>query len=114
VYAVEVPDASVGLLIVDGELKRTLQPDFYAYWKFNRTVKVDLRLQANRARPALTGSASHLQEGQGAEKILFAEPDAVMPENGVGGSRVEINVWQHVFLQIRQALHRPAAGSGFP
>src|SRR5262245_34422897 len=48
IYAVEVPDTSVGLLIVDGELKRTLAPGLHAFWKFNRTVKVemvDLRLQ---------------------------------------------------------------------
>jgi regulator of protease activity HflC (stomatin/prohibitin superfamily) len=49
VYAIEVPDANIGLLIVDGEFKHTLQPGFYAYWKFNRSVKVDLldlRLQS--------------------------------------------------------------------
>jgi hypothetical protein len=38
----EVPDASVGLLVVDGEFKRRLQPGFYAFWKFNRGVKVDI------------------------------------------------------------------------
>ena len=45
----EVPDNHVGLLIVDGELVQTLKPGLYAYWKFNRNVKVEqveLRMQA--------------------------------------------------------------------
>ena len=49
VFVAEVPDHHVGLLIVDGELKQSLQPGLYAYWKFNRNVKVeqvDLRVQS--------------------------------------------------------------------
>jgi regulator of protease activity HflC (stomatin/prohibitin superfamily) len=49
VYLAEVADKHVGLLIVDGELVKTLQPGLYAWWKFNRRVvveQVDLRLQA--------------------------------------------------------------------
>ncbi len=49
VYPVEVADKSVGLLFVDGELAKTLEPGLYAYWKYNRTIKVeqvDTRLQA--------------------------------------------------------------------
>ena len=49
VYFAEVADNYVGLLIVDGELVKTLTPGLYAYWKFNRKVtveQVDLRLQA--------------------------------------------------------------------
>ena len=45
----EVADNHVGLLIVDGELVQTLKPGLYAYWKFNRNVKVEqveLRMQA--------------------------------------------------------------------
>ena len=48
VYLGEVDDNHVGLLIVDGELVQSLKPGLYAYWKFNRNVKVehvDLRLQ---------------------------------------------------------------------
>jgi regulator of protease activity HflC (stomatin/prohibitin superfamily) len=46
--SVEVPDTSVGLLIADGELCDVLKPGLTAFWKFQRTVKVelvDLRLQ---------------------------------------------------------------------
>ncbi len=49
VYLAEVADKHVGLLIVDGERVKTLQPGLYAWWKFNRRVvveQVDLRLQA--------------------------------------------------------------------
>jgi regulator of protease activity HflC (stomatin/prohibitin superfamily) len=45
----EIPDTSVGLLIVDGELREVLKPGLTAYWKYHRSVKVemvDLRLQA--------------------------------------------------------------------
>lgn len=44
----EVSDNHVGLVIVDGELAQILKPGLYAYWKYNRSVKVehvDLRLQ---------------------------------------------------------------------
>ncbi|MFQ5644031.1 MAG: slipin family protein [Thiogranum sp.] len=49
VYFAEVADRHAGLLIVDGELVRMLEPGLYAWWKFNRRVvveQVDLRLQA--------------------------------------------------------------------
>lgn len=48
IVPVEIADEHVGLLIVDGELVKTLKPGLYAYWKFNRSVKVeqvDTRLQ---------------------------------------------------------------------
>lgn len=49
VHPVEVAEKSVGLLFVDGELVKTLAPGLYAFWKYNRNVKVeqvDTRLQA--------------------------------------------------------------------
>ena len=49
VLPVEIGSESIGLLLVDGELVRTLQPGLYAYWRYNRTVKVeqiDTRVQA--------------------------------------------------------------------
>lgn len=45
----EVPTESVGLLLVDGTLERTLTPGAYAFWNFQRNVVVeviDLRVQA--------------------------------------------------------------------
>jgi regulator of protease activity HflC (stomatin/prohibitin superfamily) len=49
ISTVDVPDTSVGLLIVDGELRDVLKPGLSAYWKYQRVLRmelVDLRLQA--------------------------------------------------------------------
>ena len=49
VYAAEVADQHVGLLIVDGELVKVLDPGPHTYWKFNRNITVeqfDTRIQA--------------------------------------------------------------------
>lgn len=49
VYVAEVADQHVGLLLVDGELAGTLGPGLYAWWTFNRRIRVeqvDARLQA--------------------------------------------------------------------
>jgi regulator of protease activity HflC (stomatin/prohibitin superfamily) len=48
VLVAEVAEKFMGLLFVDGELVQTLGPGLYAYWKFNRSIKVeqvDTRLQ---------------------------------------------------------------------
>jgi regulator of protease activity HflC (stomatin/prohibitin superfamily) len=48
VNTIEIPDTSVGLLIVDGELREVLKPGLSAYWKYQRNLRVelvDLRLQ---------------------------------------------------------------------
>jgi regulator of protease activity HflC (stomatin/prohibitin superfamily) len=48
INSVEVPDTSVGLLIVDGELRGVLKPGLSAFWKYQRVLRVelvDLRLQ---------------------------------------------------------------------
>ncbi len=42
VSATEVPDTSVALLIVDGKFEKLLQPGLHVFWKFQRTVKVEL------------------------------------------------------------------------
>lgn len=41
VLPVEINAESVGMLLVDGELKTTLKPGMYAFWRYNRTVKVE-------------------------------------------------------------------------
>lgn len=49
VFAVPVPEHSVGLLYVDGKLDRMLDPGLHVYFRFNRDLKselVDLRQQA--------------------------------------------------------------------
>ncbi|HUO78590.1 MAG TPA: slipin family protein [Steroidobacteraceae bacterium] len=42
VALVEVPDTSVGLLIVDGRYVRTVGPGLHGFWKVVRSVKVEL------------------------------------------------------------------------
>ena len=42
ISAVEVPDTSVGLLIVDGAFVRELLPGLHAFWKFQRALKTEL------------------------------------------------------------------------
>jgi regulator of protease activity HflC (stomatin/prohibitin superfamily) len=49
VLAVQVPQFCVGVLTVDGKVLRLLEAGSYAFWRFNRTVAVDvvdLRLQS--------------------------------------------------------------------
>jgi regulator of protease activity HflC (stomatin/prohibitin superfamily) len=41
VVVAEVAEKFLGLLFVDGELVKTLTPGLYAYWKFNRAIKVE-------------------------------------------------------------------------
>jgi regulator of protease activity HflC (stomatin/prohibitin superfamily) len=41
VVTVEVPDTSVGLLIVDGEFTKTLASGLHVFWKFQRVLKVE-------------------------------------------------------------------------
>ena len=42
ISTVEVPDTSVGLLIVDGELREVLEPGLHAFWKFQRVLQIEL------------------------------------------------------------------------
>jgi regulator of protease activity HflC (stomatin/prohibitin superfamily) len=49
VLTAQVPEHSVGVLTVDGKVERLLPPGPHGYWKFNRTLSVelvDLRLQS--------------------------------------------------------------------
>jgi regulator of protease activity HflC (stomatin/prohibitin superfamily) len=49
VIGAEVPDTAFGLLIVDGALVRVLEPGPHAFWKYQRSLKVELvdrRVQA--------------------------------------------------------------------
>lgn len=42
VSTAEVPDTSVALLIVDGKFTKLLEPGLHVFWKFQRTVKIEL------------------------------------------------------------------------
>jgi len=48
IYSREVPEYQIGLLYVDGQCIKTLQPGLHAYWQFNRNINIvmwDTRLQ---------------------------------------------------------------------
>jgi regulator of protease activity HflC (stomatin/prohibitin superfamily) len=50
VLQVQVPEFCVGVLFVDGKVDRVLQAGAYAFWRYNRTLAVeivDLRVQAS-------------------------------------------------------------------
>jgi regulator of protease activity HflC (stomatin/prohibitin superfamily) len=42
ISSVEVADTSVALLIVDGKFVKLLEPGLHVFWKFQRTIKVEL------------------------------------------------------------------------
>jgi regulator of protease activity HflC (stomatin/prohibitin superfamily) len=42
ISAAEVPDTSVALLIVDGQFVKLLGPGLHVFWKFHRTIKIEL------------------------------------------------------------------------
>lgn len=42
VSTTEVPDTAVALLIVDGKFTKVLEPGLHVFWKFQRTLKIEL------------------------------------------------------------------------
>ena len=57
VTAVEVPDTSFGMLMVDGEFVRVLEPGLHAFWKYHRALKVE---QADRRVQAMEVSGQEI------------------------------------------------------
>jgi len=48
------------------------------------------------------------------EVVLLADLDAIVPEDGVSGGDVKMNVRQQVIHEIRQALHAFRAAARLP
>lgn len=101
----EVPDNHVGLLIVDGELMQTLQPGLYAYWKFNRNVKVEqveLRMQVMevQGQEILTRDKVSLRVNLSAQ---YQITDPVLARSML------VNVGDYVYRELQFAL-RQAVG----
>jgi len=102
----EVPDTSVGLLIVDGELREVLKPGVTAYWKYQRSVKVELaelRLQAMEVagQEILTRDKVSLRLNLTA---LWQVTDAVKARSVVS------NAAEYVYKELQLAL-REAVGT---
>jgi regulator of protease activity HflC (stomatin/prohibitin superfamily) len=102
----EVPDTSVGLLIVDGELREVLKPGATAYWKYQRNVRVEiaeLRLQAMEVtgQEILTRDKVSLRLNLTA---LWQVTDAVKARSTVS------NAAEYVYKELQLAL-REAVGT---
>ena len=104
-YISEVADNHAGLLIVDGELVESLKPGLYAYWKFNRNVKVDqveLRLQAMEVQ----GQEILTKDKVSLRINLAAQYQIVDP---VTARAKLVNVTDYVYRELQFAL-RQAVG----
>ena len=102
----EVPDTAVGLLIVDGELREVLKPGLTAYWKYQRSVKVEMadsRLAAMEVagQEILTRDKVSLRLNLTA---LWQVTDAVKARSVVS------NAADYVYKELQLAL-REAVGS---
>jgi len=100
----EVPDTSVGLLIVDGELREVLKPGATAYWKYGRSVKIELaelRLQTMEVagQEILTRDKVSLRLNLTA---LWQVTDAVKARSVV--SNAAEYVYKELQLALREAL----------
>jgi regulator of protease activity HflC (stomatin/prohibitin superfamily) len=102
----EVPDNHVGLLIVDGELVQSLKPGQYAYWKFNRNVKVEqveLRMQAMevQGQEILTKDKVSLRVNLAAQ---YQITDPVIARSKL------VNIADYIYRELQFAL-RQAVGT---
>jgi regulator of protease activity HflC (stomatin/prohibitin superfamily) len=106
VTSVEVPDTAVGLLIVDGEFVKVLEPGLHAFWKFHRALKtelVDRRIQSMEVAG---------QEILTRDKVsLRVNLSALWQVLDVVNSRSElVNFVEFVYKELQFAL-REAVGS---
>jgi len=104
-YISEVADNHVGLLVVDGELVESLKPGLYAYWKFNRNVKieqVELRLQVMEVQ----GQEILTKDKVSLRINLAAQYQIVDP---VTARAQLVNVTDYIYRELQFAL-RQAVG----
>jgi len=98
----EVADNHLGLLVVDGELVQTLKPGLYAYWKFNRNIKVEqveLRMQAMevQGQEILTKDKVSLRINLAAQ---YQISDPVTARNKL------VNVADYIYREMQFALRQ--------
>ena len=102
IYIAEVADNMRGLLVVDGELRAELEPGLYAYWKYNRAIKVeqvDLRQQAMevQGQEILTRDKVSLRVNLSAQ---YQVVDAVVARNQV------VNFSEYLYRELQFALRQ--------
>jgi regulator of protease activity HflC (stomatin/prohibitin superfamily) len=106
VSMVDVPDTAFGLLIVDGEFVRVLEPGAHAFWKFQRATKVELverRIQAMeiQGQEILTRDKVSLRINLTA---LWQVQDAVQARSAV------TNIADAVYKELQFALRSTVGG----
>lgn len=101
-----VPEQHLGLLLVDGRLKETLQPGLHAFWRYNREIKVeqaDCRLQGMevQGQEILTKDKVSLRVNLSA---TYRVTDPVTARNGLG------NFVEHLYRVLQFALRQSVGG----
>ncbi|MCW8931561.1 MAG: slipin family protein [Gammaproteobacteria bacterium] len=102
IYACEVSDNHVGLLIVDGELVQELKPGLYAWWKFNRSLKVEqveLRLQVMEVQ----GQEILTKDKVSLRVNLSAHYQIIEP---VTARNQLVNITDYIYREIQFALRQ--------
>jgi len=106
VFATEVAAKNLGLLFVDGEMVETLSSGLHAFWRLNRSVKVehmDLRLQSTEVQ----GQEILTRDKVSLRINLSASFQLVDPVR----ARLQVNDYQdHLYSQLQFAL-REAVGT---
>ena len=102
IYAAEVADNKVGLLIVDGQLLQTLDAGLYAYWNYNRVIKVeqvDLRQQVMevQGQEILTRDKVSLRVNLSAQYQVI---DAVIARSAL------VNFTDYLYRELQFALRQ--------
>ena len=106
VLPVEVGSDQVGLLMIDGNLVRTLAPGVYAFWRYNHEVKVELvetRIQAMdvSGQEILTNDKVSLRVNLAAQ-YRVSDP--------VQARRTSVNIIETLYASLQFAL-RQAIGT---
>lgn len=104
VYAVEVADNHTGLLTVDGTVAGKLGPGLHAFWRFGRTIKVelvDMRVQAMEVsgQEILTKDKVSLRVNLAAN---YRVVDAVKARNELGD--FSAHLYRALQFGLRQAV----------
>ncbi len=106
VTMIEITDNHLGLLIVDGEMKQTLKPGLYAFWKFNRNVKVEqveLRMQVMevQGQEILTKDKVSLRVNLSAQ---YQVTDPVIARSKL------VNFVDYIYRELQFALRQAVGG----
>ncbi len=103
----EVADQHVGLLIVDGQLIKELQPGVYAFWRFNRSIKVEMvdkrvQMMEVSGQEILTGDKVSLRINL---SVAFQIQDAVKIRSAFK------DMFDYLYRELQFGLRQAVAGN---